>query len=164
MDEIPDDELKENFMKFLKVLEKHTKHMENKTIDSKSLIKEFLVDEKLYSGTELTLHSIVTSAVKVSVESVVESLVSRYEVHFDAKRQLKEEHALEEMEIAENGPELVHADRLLSLAMDKYWKEKGTSDGTWHFCHKTDDIRTYNKDSKVVKKFMNVKPKFPFMT
>ena len=28
VDEIPDDELKENFMKFRKVLEKHTKHME----------------------------------------------------------------------------------------------------------------------------------------
>ena len=138
--------------------------MEEKTIDSKRLIKEFLADEKLFTGVELTLHSIVTSAVKVSVESVVESLVSRYEVHFDAKRQLKEDHALEEMEIAENGPELVHADRLLSLAMDKYWKEKDSADGTWHFCHNTNDIRTYCKYSKVVKKLMNVKPKFPFMT
>ena len=164
MDEIPDNEIKENFIKFLKVLEKHVKPMEEKTIDSKRLIKEFLADEKLFTGVELTLHSIVTSAVKVSVESVVESLVSRYEVHFDAKRQLKEDHALEEMEIAENGPELVHADRLLSLAMDKYWKEKDSADGTWHFCHKTNDIRTYSKDSKVVKKLMNVKPKFPFMT
>ena len=60
---------------------------------------------------------------------------------------------------AENGPELVHADRLLSLAMDKYWKEKDSADGTWHFC-----IRTYNKESKVVKKILNVKPKFLFMT
>ena len=106
----------------------------------------------------------LTYAVKVSVESVVESLVSRYEVHFDAKRQLKEEHALEEMEIAENGPELVHADRLLSLAMDKYWKEKDSADGTWHFCHISNDIRTYSKESKVVKELLNVKPKFPFMT
>ena len=53
---------------------------------------------------------------------------------------------------------------LLSLAMDKYWKEKDSADGTWHFCHKSNDIRTYSKESKVVKKLLNVKPKFPFMT
>ena len=89
VDEIPDDELKENFMKFRKVLDKHTKNLEDNTIDSKSLIKKFLVREKLYRGTELTPHNIVTSTVKVSVESVLESLASRYEVHFDAKIQLK---------------------------------------------------------------------------
>ena len=58
------------------------------------------------------------------MESVVESLVSRDETHFDAKRQLTEIHALDEMLIAENGPDIVHADKLLIFAMDKYCKEK----------------------------------------
>ena len=124
---------------------------------------DLLEDEKLFLGIELTLHCIAAAAVKVSVESVVESLVSRFEVHFDAKRQLKESHALEEMEIAENGPELVHADKLLNNAMDKYWNSKAQSDGSWHFCHKSEDIRTYSKQSKVVQKLLKVKPKFPFM-
>ena len=92
----------------------------------------------------------------------VESLVSRYKTHFDKKRQLKEEYALEEMEIAENGPELVHADKILVSAMGKYWQEM-SKEGVWHFCHKTSDIRTYTKSSKVVEKFLKSKPKFPFM-
>ena len=34
-----------------------------------------------------------------------------YFFHCDASRQLKEEHALEEMAIAENGPDIVYADK-----------------------------------------------------
>ena len=37
-------------------------------------------------------------AVKVSVESVVESLVSRYESHFDKNRTLDEKNAMDEMQ------------------------------------------------------------------
>ena len=37
----------------------------------------------------------------------------------------------EEMEIIENGPLLIHADKLLLAAMNKYWKKNG--DGEWHF-------------------------------
>ena len=162
MDDIPDHEVKENFFKFLKVLEIHTKHFNEKELDSKSIIKDLLCESKLFTGIELTLHSITTAAVKTSVESVVESLVSRYETHFDAKRQLKEVHALDEMIIAENGPNLVHADKLLTSAMDKYWKEK-SQDGSWHFCHRSEDIRTFSNNSKVVQKLLNVKSKFPFM-
>ena len=163
LDDIPDIEIKENFAKFLKVLEANTKHIDDENqLDSKSLIKLMMDDEKLYSGIELTLQSIATSAVKISVESVVESLVSRYESHFDAKRQLKEINALDEMEISENGPDLVHADKILTSAMSKYWQDK-SKDGVWHFCHKSDDIRTYNKNSKVVEKVLNSKPKFAFM-
>ena len=57
----------------------------------------------------------------MSVESVVESLVSRYEHHFSSSRQPLEDHALNEMLIAENGP--LDADRILEKSMDKYWKE-----------------------------------------
>ena len=162
MDDIPDHEVKENFFKFLKVLEIHTKHFNEKELESKSIIKDLLCESKLFTGIELTLHSTTTAAVKTSVESVVESLVSRYETHFDAKRQLKEVHALDEMIIAENGPNLVHADKLLTSAMDKYWKEK-SQDGSWHFCHRSEDIRTFSNNSKVVQKLLNVKSKFPFM-
>ena len=52
------------------------------------------------------------------------------------------------VEIAENEPEFVHADKLLSSAMDKHWKNK---DGK--------DIRTYNNQSKVVEKQFKVRAK-----
>ena len=136
--------------------------MNETELDSKKLIKLLLGKEGLCDGIELTLQSVVTAAVKISVESVVESLVSRYETHFDKKRQLNEEYALEEMEIAENGRELVHADKILVSAMGKYWQEM-SKDGVWHFCHKTSDIRTYTKSSKVGEKFLKSKPKFTFM-
>ena len=40
----------------------------------------------------------------------------------DAKRQLNEEHALDEMDISENGPNLPNADKILLSAMNKYWQ------------------------------------------
>ena len=49
------------------------------------------------------MHCLSTVAVKYSVESSVESLISRYETHFDRKRQLAEENAHQEMVIAEVG-------------------------------------------------------------
>lgn len=149
LNDISDLEMKENFGKFLKALESKRKDIEEEKLDSKSLICS---EEDVFSGIELTLHSNPTAAVKVSVESVVENLVSRYENHFDKKRQLKETCALDEMEIAENGPELVHADSIFSRVMNKYWHEMSQA-GTWHFCHKTDDIRTFYKNSKVVEKY-----------
>jgi hypothetical protein len=91
LDEIPDVEIKENFAKFLKVVEKYIKGREVEKLDSKEIIKDFLREPELYSGVELTLHCVTVAAVKMSVESVVESLVSRYENHYDSARQLKEE-------------------------------------------------------------------------
>ena len=113
------------------------------------MIKTLLADASMYSGIELSLHIVCTAAVKLSVESVVESLVSRYESHFDSSRQLSEEHALEEMEIAENGQNLVNADKILYCAMTNYWKTQ-TIDGSWHFCHRSEDIRWHKNESKVI--------------
>ena len=69
-----------------------------------------------------------SAAVKISVESVVESLVSRYEKHYPSSRQMAEEHTLEEMSLSENGPLLHQAESILKRAMDNYWKG-----GPWHF-------------------------------
>ena len=56
--------------------------------------------------------------VKFSVNNVVETLVSRYEKHFDSSRQPTKQHSLDEMVIAENGPLLSHADEILEKAMN----------------------------------------------
>ena len=71
-----------------------------------------MIKEKgLYNGVEVVMHSICCAAIKVSVESNVESLVSRYETHFDKSRQLSEESAMKEMMIAENDREYFKKNR-----------------------------------------------------
>ena len=74
-----------NYLDFLKVLEYHLKSKSIKSLDSKDIIKDFLDrDIKLYNGVKITVHCICAAAIKISVESDVESLVSRYEKHFKA--------------------------------------------------------------------------------
>ena len=67
----------------------------------------------------LKVQVLCAAAVKISVESDIESFVSRYEKHFKADRQLENF----EMEIAENGPLL---DRILKNTMAKYWSNTET--------------------------------------
>ena len=82
------------------------------------------------------------ACVKVSVESVVESIVSTYEKHFHHSRQPNEEHALDEMIIAENRPFLYEAEGIIESAMQSYRREHSTT-GKWHFLRVTNDIRLY---------------------
>ncbi len=51
--------------------------------------------------------------------------VSRHEEHFDKSRPPDEDHALDEMVIAEDSPLFHKADEILehAIAMDKYWTE-----------------------------------------
>ena len=76
----------------------------------------------------LIVHCISVACVKVSVDSVVESIVSRYEKHLNSARQPSEDHALNEMIIAENGPLIHHSDKILDRAMEKYWKEHSVNE------------------------------------
>ena len=102
------------------------------------------------------------AAVKLSVESVVESLVLRYETHFQKARQLTEDHALEEMEISENGPILVKADGVLKAAMNRYWKTN-SDDRKWHFIRTSKYIKCYQgNQGKTVSNLLQEKSKFPF--
>ena len=146
-------------MTFLSKLEKHTIDIKEQDLDSLNLIRDFLSSHQcLYEGVELIIHIIGIAAIKISVESVV----SRYEIHFDKERQLTEEHALNEMEIVENGPKFANADRILKAAMNMYW-EKKTFSGEWHITHRSEDIRTYSGKSKVMTKLMNETSKLSFM-
>ena len=74
------------------------------------------------------------AAIKVSVESVVESLVSRYESHFTKNRNLLEKNDLDDMNIAETGQ--CHA--VMEAAMKKYWWAWGSASGKWHFISKSE--------------------------
>ena len=125
------------------------------------LTNDFLsTDLKLYKGVEITVHCICAAAVKLSVESDVESLVSRYEKHLKVDRQLEQENAEDEMEISENGPLLQNADKILKQAMNAYWKET-TQSGEWHFIRRKEEIVSSN--SKVIDRLLKKKSKFGFM-
>ena len=109
---------------------------------------------------ELTIQSICAGAVKLSVESDVESLVSRYEKHLKVDRQMEEETAEHEMEISENGPLLHHADTIIERAMDKYWREN-SANGKWHFVSRRGELGF--KKSKVLQRLKKQKSKLAFM-
>ena len=116
--EISDIEIKENYKKFIKILNKHVSTLPKK-LTSRELIKNLINSKlRLFDGVELTVYVICVAAVKISVESVVESLMSRFERHFNKSRNLDEENAMMEMEVAENGPTLARADEVLKVAMD----------------------------------------------
>ena len=108
IDQIPKEILMEAYKSFLQSFELYIGSREAKDIDSKKTIQDFLnEDRQLYKGNKIILHCLCCVAVKFSVESSVESLISRYECHFDKSRQLSPEHARQELYISENGPLLV---------------------------------------------------------
>ena len=104
--------------------------------------------------------SICAAAVKLSVESDVESLVSRYEKHLKVDRQMEEENAEHEMEISENGPLLQHADNIIERAMNKYWRQNSVN-GKWHFISRRGELGL--KKSKVLQRLRKQKSKLAFM-
>ena len=134
-------------------------------LDSKEIIQSILKKENiaLHRNFKVIIHLICVACVKVSVESIVESLVSRYEKHFDSSRQPTEQHSLDELINAENGPFLHHANEMLERQMNPYWRVANRDD-KWHFLHRTEDIHSYTGNcSKVVGKLLDQKSKLPFM-
>jgi hypothetical protein len=94
--------------------------------DSIELIKIFLESERnLYLDIEMIMHVICIAAASMSVESVIESMVSIYENRNNKFRPISEERAVLEMNIAINGPELAHADGIIQASMAEYWKNSG---------------------------------------
>ena len=112
---------------------------------------------------ESYIHLIYVACIKVSVESVIESLVLRYEKHFDSSRQPTKQHYLEKLIIADNGSLLHHVDEILERAMNQYWMVANRDD-KWHFLRRTEDTHSYTGNcSKVVGKLLGQQSKLPFM-
>ena len=93
---ISDDEIVQLYRRFLRKLERFYKGTDLKPLTSIDIIKSLLQQEALFSDVEFIIHCFCTACIKISFESVVESLVSRYENHFDTSRQMSVVHALEE--------------------------------------------------------------------
>ena len=99
---------------------KSCKKYDTSILGSKKIIQSILNKENiaLFRNVKVIMHLICVGCVKISVESVVESLLSRYEKHFDSSRQPIEQQFFDEMIIADNGPLLHHADAILERAMN----------------------------------------------
>ena len=128
---VDDGDLMNHYPVFVASLEtlfiKSCKEFDPSILDSKEIIESILKKENigLFRNVKVIIHLI-------SVESVVESLVSRYEKHFDSSRQPTKQDSLDEIIIAENEPLLHHADEILERAMNQYWRVANRN-GKWHF-------------------------------
>ena len=98
------------------------KKIDHSILDTKEIIQTILKKENiaLFRNVKVIIHLICVACAKDSVEGVAESLVSRYEKHFDSSRQPTEQHSLDEMIIAENGPLLHYTDKILERAINQY--------------------------------------------
>ncbi|CAB3987438.1 Hypothetical predicted protein [Paramuricea clavata] len=98
-------------------------NQKNDDFDSKELTKLFLrSDKELYKGIEIIIHFICVSAVKVSVQSVIESLTSKFEIHFNKFRNVNEDTAYNEMMVGVNGPLPLQCDKVVMAAMKQHFK------------------------------------------
>ena len=159
---ISDNDIKENYIRFSKKLEIHINKYDLDKISSMNLIKDFInTDLRLFEDIEITMHCICVASIKISVESVVESLISRYEKHFHPAIQLPEENALEEMIIAENGPCLAKSASVLEAAMNDYWTST-TKNGHWHFLRSTKLEEFIKEEGKTLRKLLNEKSPLTF--
>ena len=165
---MPDSEIRIQFRKFISKLETHVAQLSEEDLSSIELIKVFLETErKLYVNIEMVMHVICVAAASMSVESVIESMVSIYENRNNKFRPISEERAVLEMN-AINGPELTHADGIIQASMTEYWKNSGRRKGdhetkNWHFVRKSQNIKDFCS-SKVIHRMSSAKPNLPFMT
>ena len=67
------------------------------------------------------------------------------------------------MEIAENGPSEFKAEKLLLLAMQRYWK-KETNSGQWHFTRQSSqNLINFGSSGKTTEKILSQPSKYPIM-
>jgi hypothetical protein len=71
-------------------------------MDPKDLIKTFMKSNKLYKGIEIIMQACAVGAIKVSVESVAKSMISKYNLHNSDIRPIGEDTAEHEMMIVQN--------------------------------------------------------------
>ena len=80
-------------------------------------------NEKLYKGIELIMQACAVGAIKISVESVAESMISKYNIHNSNIRPIGEDTDVHEMIIDYNGPEIGEADDVLVKTLQLHFKD-----------------------------------------
>ena len=82
-----------------------------------------LVFMYLYEGIELIMQSVFVAAIKISVESVAESVISVYNRHNSDIRPMEENQMNDEMFVALNGPEIGEANEVLKEALKLHFED-----------------------------------------
>ena len=136
--DISDQELRLQFMDFLRKLEAPVDDVDEDDLNSMEIFRAFLSTEhKLYVDVELVVQIMCDAATSMSVESVVESWVSIYEGHINKHRPISNDRAEQEVCLAVNGPLLQHADPVIKAALkDMYKDTKDTIKQRWKICQK----------------------------
>ena len=123
---MPENALEKQYTEFLRLEERLTvkyKIEELETLDAKELIKNFFDPVgKLFTGIEMAMQAIAVSAVKLSCESTLESMVLKYEHHFNSQRNMAENNINNAFFVAVYRPSLGHCESVITVAMDRYWK------------------------------------------
>lgn len=135
--DVDSEELQTQFYKLIKRLHMVTKDKSYKELektDSKELIKQFSKSKELYEGIELVLRATYEASVKLSVESIAESVISIYNLHNSKIRKIGEKTANDELFIAVNGPEIGEADNTLEAALNLHFSK---NNGQWNFITNT---------------------------
>ena len=105
--------LEYQFYTFLKRLEVTTNHQSNENLektDQKDLIKLLSSSPSLYEGIQLLMRATYEACIKISVESVAESVISVYNSHNSKIRPVCEDNENNVLFIDYNGPEMGDAD------------------------------------------------------
>ena len=96
-------------MKRLDTVTQHKSNNQLEDTDSKDLLKLLSSSPSLYEGIELVLRAAFEASIKLSVESVAESVISVYNLHNTKLRAINEETADDELFVVYNGPEIGEA-------------------------------------------------------
>ena len=149
--DISDEELRFQYMDFLRKLEGHIEDQDEDVISSMNIFKSFLSsDLKLYHNVELIIHALCVAATSISVESIVESWVSIYESHSNKHRPISNDRAEMEVCVAVNGPLIQHADPVLKKALsDMYKDSKDVRNRGGRFIRRNENVADYSVSKSV---------------
>ena len=111
------------------ILTDSTKH-------SKDLIRRFLcTDLELFKGIEMVMAATVVGCIKFGLESVAESMISKYNLHSSDIRPISDDALHSEMIVNCNGPSINEVDNILSEAASYYFSKQKSNQG-WSFVTK----------------------------
>lgn len=162
LQDVSPTELKFQYRRFLEKIDELIKFMPSKDfkgLKSSCIIKKFLSSKAaFFRDIEIILHAVTVAATIMSVESVCESLTSKYEYHNNRRRPISEETAHHEMIISVNGPLPTKCDSIINNALNQFFVKQND----WHFLRKGHNVKDWFV-SKTVDKVMSKSSSLPFM-
>ena len=103
--------------------------------------------DDLFKNVEMVLQAISISCIKLSVEFVAESMISKYNLHNNPLRSISEE-------TAHDGPGIGESDALLSEALMRHFNPKGP--------HVVEENHMFLNEGKTVREILKRKSRLPF--